>query len=68
MIETRIADYAFAAMDEDTEQELKDVCKKFARDMRFDFEFSYYSVYFSEENWCLANLAMPEINNILKPV
>ena len=68
IIETRIADYAFAAMDEEQEQTLKEVCKRFAKDMRFDFQFSYYSVYWEEENWTLANLALPGIDNILKKV
>jgi hypothetical protein len=68
IIETRIADYAFAAMDEEQEHELKEVCKRFAKDMRFDFQFSYYSVYWEEENWTLANLALPGIDNILKKV
>ena len=66
IIETRIADYAFAAMDEEQESTLKEVCKRFARDMRFDFQFSYYSVYWEEENWTLANLALPGIDQILK--
>lgn len=68
IIETRIADYAFAAMDEEQESTLKEVCKRFAKDMRFDFEFSYYSVYWEEENWTLANLALPGIDSILKRV
>jgi len=68
IIETRIADYAFAAMDEEEESELKEVCKRFAKDMRFDFQFSYYSVYFEEENWFNANLALPGIDSILKRV
>jgi len=68
IIETRIATYAFAGMDEDEENELKDVCKRFARDMTFDFEYEYYSVYFEEENWALANLALPSIDTILKRV
>ena len=67
-METRISQYAFAGMDEETESELKDVCKRFAKDMRFDFEYEYYSVYFEEENWTLANLAMPNIDVFLKKV
>jgi hypothetical protein len=66
LIETRIAQYAFASMDEDTEAELKDVSKRFARDMRFDFEWDYYSIYWTEENWLLAKLAMPTIESIVK--
>ena len=65
IVETRIAQYVFAAMDEDQEQQLKEVSKRFARDMRFDFNFEYYSIYWTEENWCLANLAMPELDQIV---
>jgi len=68
IIETRIATYAFAAMDEDEESTLKEVCKRFAKDMRFDFEYSYYSIYWEEENWLNANLALPGIGSILKQV
>jgi hypothetical protein len=68
VIETRISQYAFAGMDEDTESSLKEVCKRFAKDMRFDFEFSYYSVYWEEEAWLNANLALPVISTLLNKV
>jgi hypothetical protein len=68
VIETRIATYAFAGMTEDEESTLKEVCKRFAKDMRYDFEFSYYSVYWEEEAWLNANLALPGIDTILKRV
>jgi hypothetical protein len=68
IIETRIADYAFASMDEDTEAELKEVCKRFAREMRFSFDWHYYAVYWEEENWLNANLAMPNISTLLNRV
>jgi hypothetical protein len=68
IVETRIADHAFAAMNEDEEQSLKEVCKRFAKDMRYDFAFSYYSVYWEEEAWFNANLALPGIDSILKKV
>ena len=66
IIETRISQYRFAEMDEDTESTLKQCCKNFARDMRYDMEFEYYSVYWEKENWLLAKLAMPEIEYYLK--
>jgi hypothetical protein len=68
IMETRISQYAFAGMDEDTENDLKEVCKRFARDMKFDFEYEYYSIFWDEENWALANLAMPNIDRLLKKV
>ena len=68
IIETRISQHSFAAMDEEVEQRLKDVSKKFARDMRFDFTWDYYSIYWTEENWLLACLAEPEITALLKKV
>jgi hypothetical protein len=67
-METRINNYKFAELSEEAENALKETCKKFAHDMRYDFQFEYYSVYFSEENWTLANLAMPEIDQILQKV
>jgi|TARA_R110000868_G_C10383409_1_gene719581 hypothetical protein len=68
IVETRIPQYKFAGMDTDQEQELKDVCKRFARDMRFSFDWDYYSIYWEEENWALANLAMPNIDTLLTKV
>lgn len=68
IVETRIADYAFASMSEEEETALKEVCKKFAKDMRYDFEFSYYAIYWEPENWLNANLARPGIDTILKKV
>jgi hypothetical protein len=65
IIETRIPQYAFASMDEDTELRLKEVSKRFAHDMRFSFEWSYYAIYWEEQNWILAKLAMPEIDTLL---
>jgi len=65
LVETRIAQYAFAAMDEEQEQQLKEISKRFAKDMRYDFNFEYYSIYWEYENWCLANLAMPELDTIV---
>ncbi len=68
IVETRIPQYRFAAMEPEQEQLLKDVCKRFARDMRFDFDWDYYSIYWTPENWTLANLAMPEIDTLLTKV
>lgn len=68
IVETRISQYRFAEMDEDTEHNLKEISKRFARDMRFDFNFEYYTIYWTEENYLLAKLAMPEIDIILTKV
>ena len=65
IVETRIATYAFADMDDDTEAEFQATCKKFAREMTFNLEYEYYSVYWHEYNWLLAKMAMPKINTIL---
>ena len=66
IIETRISQYRFAGMDTLQEEELKAVCKRFAKDMRFDFDWDYYAIYWEEENWLLAKLAMPSIDTIVK--
>jgi len=68
IIETRIPTYAFATLDELTETELQAVCKRFAREMTFNIEYEYYSVYWHEHNWTLANIVMPGIDSILKRV
>jgi hypothetical protein len=68
IVETRISQYRFAEMDEDTEHNLKEVSKRFARDMRFDFNFEYYTIYWEEQNWLLAKLAMPELTTLVTKV
>jgi hypothetical protein len=65
IIETRIPTYAFATLDELTEAELQDTCKRFAREMTFNIEYEYYSVYWHEHNWLLAKIYMPAIDNLL---
>jgi len=68
IIETRIPTYAFATLAEDLEAELKDTCQRFAKEMTFNIEYEYYSVYWHEHNWTMANIAMPGIDSILKRV
>jgi hypothetical protein len=68
IVETRISQYRFAEMDEDTEHNLKEVSKRFARYMRFDFNFEYYTIYWEEQNWLLAKLAMPELTTLVTRV
>ena len=68
MIETRISIIRFAEMSEDTDAELKAICKQFGDHMRFDFDFEYYTIYFEPENWLQANLAMPHIDRLLTRV
>lgn len=65
IIETRIPTYAFADLDETQDHDLQVVCKRFAREMTFNIEYEYYSIYWEEQNWLLAKLAMPEINRLL---
>ena len=65
IIETRIPSYAFATLDEDTELELQATCKRFARQMTFNIEYDYYSIYWHEHNWTLANIVMPDLKSIL---
>ena len=66
MVETRITVDKLAEMSEDTEYDFKLVCKNFATDMKFYFDVNYYSIYWTSENWLLAKLAMPNIDNYLK--
>jgi len=65
IIETRIPTYAFATLDEDLEAELQATCKRFAREMTYNMEYDYYSIYWHEYNWTLANIAMPDLKSIL---
>lgn len=68
IIETRIPTYAFAILDEDTEAEFKQTCQRFAKNMSYNIEFDYYSVYWHEYNWLLAKMVMPDIDNLLTRV
>jgi len=57
---------SFAELDELTECEVKLMTKMFANDLRYDFDFQTYTVYFDDENWVLANLRMPGLDKILR--
>jgi hypothetical protein len=65
IIETRIPTYAFATLDDDIEEELKETCQRFARNMTYNIAFDYYSIYWEENNWLLAKIVMPEIDHLL---
>jgi hypothetical protein len=65
IIETRIPTYAFVELDETQDHDLQVVCKRFAKSMTYSIEYDYYSIYWEEQNWLLAKLAMPEINTLL---
>jgi hypothetical protein len=65
IIETRIPTYAFVDLDDETDREFQDTCKRFARSMTFNMEFDYYSIYWEEQNWALANIVMPDLKRIL---
>jgi hypothetical protein len=65
IIETRIPTYAFATLDDDIEEELKATCQRFARSMTYNIAFDYYSIYWEENNWLLAKIVMPELDNLL---
>lgn len=55
-----------AELSEDQDTELKECCKKFANDVTYNISMEYYSVRFTQENWMLAKLALPEIESYLK--
>lgn len=59
MIEHRISIHRLATLDEDAESAVKELSRKFAQSLYFDFEYEYYSLMFTEENWLLAALADP---------
>jgi hypothetical protein len=65
IIETRIPTYAFAELDEEIDEELQTVCKRFAREMTYNMAFDYYSIYWEEQNWTLANIVMPDLKRLL---
>jgi hypothetical protein len=65
MIETTTDNNRLALLDEDEEHKLKEICKKYAHHMQYDFQFSYYSIYWEPEQWLLAVLELPTITNTL---
>ena len=66
MIEANIHIETFAELDELTESEVKTITKMYANDLKYDFDFQVYTVYFEDEKWLLANLAMPGLDRILR--
>lgn len=68
MIKAQIHLETLAALAEPTECQMKLMTKMFARDLRYDFDFQTYTVYFDDEGWLLANLTMPGLDTILRKV
>ena len=65
IIETRIPTYALAALSQQDDQDLQAVSKRYARSMTFNMEYDYYSIYWHEYNWTMANIVMPDLKSIL---
>ena len=65
IVETRIPTYALAALGQDLDAELQATCKRFARQMTFNMQYDYYSIYWHEYNWTMANIVMPDLKSIL---
>ena len=68
MIKAQIHIEGLAQLDELVECEIKALTKKYANDLRYDFDFQTYTVYFDDENWVLANLSMPGFDTILRKI
>lgn len=68
LIELRTDLMRIANMTEDDEIRLKNCCKKFAKNIVYNMDFEYYSVFFTDENYLLAKLAEPEIDRYLQRV
>jgi hypothetical protein len=66
IIETRVSQIRFAEILEEDEAMIKDLCRRFALRMEFNFEWEYYAIYFTKENWLLTKLAEPRIESYLK--
>jgi len=61
MIERRISEHRWNDLDEDEQHQIKRIVRRYASDFGFDFEFQYYWMRFTPENWLLANLADTKI-------
>lgn len=68
MIKAQIHIEGLAALNDLTETEVKLLTKMYANDLRYDFDFQTYTVYFDDENWVLANIAMPGFDQILRKI
>ena len=68
LIETRISEYMFSLLDEDTCILAKDTITRFAENRYYDLQFDYWKIYWHKEGWLQANLVCPELQTILKPM
>jgi len=68
LIKAQIHIESLAALNDLTECEVKTLTKKYANDLRYDFDFKTYTVYFEDDNWLMANIAMPGLDQILRKV
>lgn len=68
MIKAQIHIEGLAKLNNQTETEVKTLTKKYANDLRYDFDFQTYTVYFEDDNWLMANIAMPGLDQILRQI
>jgi len=68
MFETRINEYMFSLLDEDVSEVARATITRFATSKQYDMQFDYWRIYWDKEQWLLANIACPELQQILKPL
>lgn len=60
-IEIRIARYAWDDMQEEQQQAVKQLSQQYAYDFGYDWEFEFFWLRFTPENWLLLNLHDQEL-------
>lgn len=65
IVEVRIADYAFESLDEDQQQHLKELCRRYRLTQGYNQEYSYHWIWFTKEAWLMVNLADPNFKYLV---
>ena len=60
-IEIRIARYAWDDLQEEQQQAVKQLSQQYAYDFGYDWEFEFFWLRFTPENWLLLNLHDQEL-------
>lgn len=66
MLELRVSRWVYESMDLDLRIDLKDLTETLATAGGLDWEFSFYWIKLTEENWLIANIKWPDAVQYLK--
>lgn len=61
-----LSDYVWQELTEQDRARLHAWCAQWSQGVRYDKDFDYYAIEFTDENWLLASMAEPHLAELLR--